>query len=302
MINIETLLSSFDERGTLLKWLKAVEKALSEATLTSVDVVTISTQQIQLKFNFEDGTSISTPSITLPKGDKGDKGDTGDTGAAGIGISNVTVTANNQLFVTLSNGIEINAGTINITVDSALSGTSENPVQNKVIYSALQSKIENPMTTAGDIIYGGANGDPASLPIGTAGQVLTVDNNTLKPVWANASGEKLYKHCIYFKPSFNNHASVEFITKTNSTLLYADIALLLYSLGFNSYEKCFPIAQTTNTNTTKILQGIYSENGTSINARYIQFSLADNNLTATMSQDIGYARSSGEIVDTVTEL
>ena len=62
MINIETLLSSFDERGTLLKWLKAVEKALNEATLTSV------------------------------------------------------------------------------VVDSAISSTSENPVQNKVIYNALNDK------------------------------------------------------------------------------------------------------------------------------------------------------------------
>lgn len=87
MINIETLLSSFDERGTLLKWLKAVEKALNEATLTSVDVITISSQQIQLQFNFEDGTHLTTPTITLPKGDTGEQGPAGpkgDTGEQGI--------------------------------------------------------------------------------------------------------------------------------------------------------------------------------------------------------------------------
>lgn len=147
MINIETLLSSFDERGTLLKWLKAVEKALNEATLTSVDVITISTQQIQLQFNFEDGTHLTTPTITLPKGDKGDTGatgQTGETGATGVGVENVTVNASNHLIVTLTDETEIDAGEINVTsgvvIDTSMSASSENPVQNKVIYTALAGK------------------------------------------------------------------------------------------------------------------------------------------------------------------
>ena len=147
MINIETLLSSFDERGTLLKWLKAVEKALNEATLTSVDVITISTQQIQLQFNFEDGTHLTTPTITLPKGDKGDTGatgQTGETGATGVGVQNVTVNASNHLIVTLTDETEIDAGEINVTsgvvIDTLMSASSENPVQNKVIYTALAGK------------------------------------------------------------------------------------------------------------------------------------------------------------------
>lgn len=147
MINIETLLSSFDERGTLLKWLKAVEKALNEATLTSVDVIVISTQQIQLQFNFEDGTHLTTPAITLPKGEKGDmgeKGDTGETGEQGVGISNIAINDSDHLIVTLTNGVQIDAGQIDagsgIVVDTELSPTSENPVQNKVIYTTLAGK------------------------------------------------------------------------------------------------------------------------------------------------------------------
>ena len=150
MINIETLLSSFDERGTLLKWLKAVEKALNEATLTSVDVITISSTHIQLKFNFEDGTSLTTPTITLPKGDKGDTGEPGEPGEQGepgddgVSVSNVTVNASNHLIVTLSNGTTIDAGEINVTsgvvIDTSMSASSENPVQNKVIYNALAGK------------------------------------------------------------------------------------------------------------------------------------------------------------------
>jgi hypothetical protein len=44
----------------------------------------------------------------------------------------------------------------------------------------------NPMTTAGDIITGGASGTPLRLGIGTEGQVLTVASGV--PVWATPSG------------------------------------------------------------------------------------------------------------------
>lgn len=48
------------------------------------------------------------------------------------------------------------------------------------------SGMTNPMTTAGDLIYGGASGSPTRLGIGTAGQVLTVSGGN--PGWAAAGG------------------------------------------------------------------------------------------------------------------
>lgn len=48
--------------------------------------------------------------------------------------------------------------------------------------------MANPMTTAGDAIYGGASGAPTRLPIGTAGQVLTVNAGATAPEWAAAGG------------------------------------------------------------------------------------------------------------------
>ncbi len=42
--------------------------------------------------------------------------------------------------------------------------------------------MTNPMTTAGDTIYGGASGTPEKLPIGTSGQVHTVVSGS--PAWA----------------------------------------------------------------------------------------------------------------------
>ena len=44
--------------------------------------------------------------------------------------------------------------------------------------------MNNPMTTAGDIIIGGASGTPVRLGIGTEGQVLTIVSGV--PTWADA--------------------------------------------------------------------------------------------------------------------
>lgn len=46
--------------------------------------------------------------------------------------------------------------------------------------------MTNPMTTGGDIIYGGASGVPTRLANGTAGQVLQSNGATLAPTWVAA--------------------------------------------------------------------------------------------------------------------
>ena len=152
MINLQTLLSTFDEKGTLLKWLKKVEAALANASLETVQVVVVDATHIKMKFVFADGTSVESPSIALPrgpqgvqgeqgpqgptgptgpqgiqgeqgpqgiqgiqgpKGDKGDKGDTGATGATGA-TPNISVTAT-----------ELPAGS---SPTATRSGTNENPI------------------------------------------------------------------------------------------------------------------------------------------------------------------------------
>ena len=47
--------------------------------------------------------------------------------------------------------------------------------------------MNNPMTTAGDVLYGGASGAPTRLAVGTAGQVLTVNAGATAPEWAAAA-------------------------------------------------------------------------------------------------------------------
>jgi hypothetical protein len=44
----------------------------------------------------------------------------------------------------------------------------------------------NPMTTEGDLIYGGASGVPTRLAGGTAGQLLSTDGSAGPPAWVNS--------------------------------------------------------------------------------------------------------------------
>ena len=50
--------------------------------------------------------------------------------------------------------------------------------------SCFASFYQTTATTTGDLIYGGASGTPTRLPIGTAGQYLTVNGGATAPVWA----------------------------------------------------------------------------------------------------------------------
>lgn len=71
MININTILSTFDDQGTLLKWLKTTNNALKNASLKSVEAVQPTATTLQLKFIFADDSSLLSPPITLPKGEPG---------------------------------------------------------------------------------------------------------------------------------------------------------------------------------------------------------------------------------------
>ncbi|MFA5149152.1 MAG: hypothetical protein WC491_08530 [Candidatus Omnitrophota bacterium] len=47
----------------------------------------------------------------------------------------------------------------------------------------LTEGMANPMTTAGDIVYGGVDGEATRLAKGTAGQVLTMNSGATAPEW-----------------------------------------------------------------------------------------------------------------------
>ena len=83
MLNINTVLSVFDDKPTLLKWLKKVEAALNNASLENVSINSAGENQVTLTFHFADETSITSDPITLPAGPQGVQGIQGPPGPEG---------------------------------------------------------------------------------------------------------------------------------------------------------------------------------------------------------------------------
>lgn len=102
MINWKSILSSFNDKPTLLEWLKLIEKALKDSVLTAV-LTDTKDGKTAFIFKFEDGTEITTNYIQTqgevgpqgpagpagPQGPAGPKGDKGDNGVSITGIDTV---------------------------------------------------------------------------------------------------------------------------------------------------------------------------------------------------------------------
>lgn len=121
-------------------------------------------------------TDTNTYDIICPKGAQGE---TGATGATGNGIASIEKTSTAGLVdtytITYTNGQTTTFTVTNgesFTVDSAMSGSSTNPVQNKVITEALADKQDaedNNLTTEAKTIVGAINeheGDIGQLKSG----------------------------------------------------------------------------------------------------------------------------------------
>lgn len=88
MISWQSIMSVFNTKGTLLKWLKTLDQSLKDGVLQSVSVNPVSTGVITLSFNFADGTTITTPKIDLPQGERGPQGVPGTDGTDGTDGTN----------------------------------------------------------------------------------------------------------------------------------------------------------------------------------------------------------------------
>jgi len=95
--------------------------------------------------------------------------------ASGLTAGNVTTNAN-------LTGVVTSTGNTTAIADAALSIAKTTGLQTE-----LDGKITNPMTTGGDVIYGGVSGVPTRLANGTAGRVLQSNGTTLAPTWETPS-------------------------------------------------------------------------------------------------------------------
>lgn len=181
-----------------------------------------------------------------------------------------------------------------------------NQADNKVYVYNGSSWVEdvkgmsNPMTTAGDIIVGGASGAPTRLPKGTDGQIMKMVSGA--PAWANesgGSGSHIYKHVIRYASasgdlspeSASNYRIVIFstysqaytaqtLTESNIEALNIIAAYFSNSLGSGNYAKQ-PLLATN----------FY---GSGVNFKFFFLSIDSNMFNGTLE--------GGIVSDTVTEL
>lgn len=164
-----------------------------------------------------------------PQGEKGDKGDKGDTGATGA--QGPTGPQGPQG----ANGAGVASGG---TTGQVLKKKSNTDYDTE--WANDSAGMENPMTTMGDMIYGGPTGTPTALAKGTAGQVLTMKQDETGPEWANASGgTKLYMHRI-----FVNYRDIYYIISSEqSTYTSQTLGKFLYDMGCTSSAQRYTCVQ-----------------------------------------------------------
>jgi len=83
MLNYETILSNFDDKVTLMQWLKKVEEALQDASATGFEVLQTSETTAKFKLTFADGSTLESEEMTLPRGLQGEQGPRGPQGPQG---------------------------------------------------------------------------------------------------------------------------------------------------------------------------------------------------------------------------
>lgn len=141
--------------------------------------------------------------------------------SAAIARSKLAALTASRAMVTDGSGND-SVSTVTATELGYLSGATS------AIQTQINTKLTNPMTTGGDVVYGGASGAPTRLANGSAGQFLKSNGGTSAPSWSNptiqllapsvqrlTSGSGTYGLSYYF--IVNSANSTAGATYTNNT-------------------------------------------------------------------------------------
>lgn len=111
MINYDTILSSFDDKLTLMQWLKKVEAALKDASAVSFKVNKKGDATLTFSIVFDDGSEIESDPLTLEQGES---------------VASAYI-QNGNLHLVLTNGDDLDAGNMfdgNITLTGSITAAS----------------------------------------------------------------------------------------------------------------------------------------------------------------------------------
>jgi len=149
MINKESIISSFDDKPTLLEWLKKVEAALKGASASSFKVNKKGDATLTFSIVFDDGSEIESDAITLQQGES---------------VESAAI-VNGHLILTLTNGEQLDAGALfngNVNINGNF--TANSIIENMTGYSFTNNEVANVTKTT---IYAGAvkNGNKLTLVV-----------------------------------------------------------------------------------------------------------------------------------------
>ena len=210
MLNYETLLSSYDDKLTLMQWLKKVEEALKGASAVSFKVNKRGDATLTFSVVFEDGSELETAPIILQQGESvqaatirnghliltltnGDELDAGNLGA----VSGFSINASQHLIVTYQNGTTQDLGSIfsgNINIDGNF--TANSIIENMSGYGYLPITTENASIT---YTYVGAvkNGNKVTFAcsgyFSRSGDLSGWNSVLVRFTFPNTIGVKLYQ-------------------------------------------------------------------------------------------------------------
>lgn len=164
MLNYETLLSNYDDKLTLMQWLKKVEDALKDASAVSFDAVNLGNATFKFKIVFEDGSEIESDPLVINQGDS---------------VASAAI-VNGDLILTLTNGDTIDAGNMfdgNVNITGTLDVGNDVSINGGISVtgdvSAVNVSASGDVTATGDVSVGG------DLPVtGTITGAEIVENMT----------------------------------------------------------------------------------------------------------------------------
>lgn len=203
MINDNTILSSFNDKPTLLEWLKKVEEALKTDTATGVSVENPTVNSYIFKITFADGKTIASDTIRFPDSVKG-----------------VSI-LNNHLVITMQSGLTDDLGVINPYADTIVLNSETNTTEignNAVVGGNLQVN--------GNVLFGSSI---ISIQGTTKQNGVLGTNADGKIAFKEISGgTKWYKHEVKVASDAPVNISIVFFSMFEDSLKDTQLPLGLY--------------------------------------------------------------------------
>ena len=183
MINDNTIISSFNDRPTLLEWLKKVEEALKSDTATGVSVENPSVNSYIFKITFADGKTIASDTIRFPDS-----------------VKSVAI-ENGHIIVTTQAGTRTDLGVLNPYADTIVLNSVTNTTE---IGNNLQ--VNGSITASGKELTA-VVANPTEETTETLSKIK-IGNTAYAVGGGGGVGTPLYLHRVYFK----NENSIAFVS------------------------------------------------------------------------------------------